>query len=128
MSTFAVFGMTASAALAEAKKKTRTTRPSGKISCPPVDLSPAEWDEAVKRNAEATMAGERVKQLSALFDTPQHAQQFIDLAKRAGACRDLKIRCKAALLDEKGKKILNPKTRMPLIGWGDWNPEINNAA
>lgn len=35
MSTFAVFGMTASAALAEAKKKTRTTRPSGKIGCPP---------------------------------------------------------------------------------------------
>lgn len=128
MSTFAVFGMTASAALAEAKKKTRTTRPSGKIGCPPVDLSPAEWDEAVKRNAEATMAGERVKQLSALFDTPQHAMQFIELAKRAGGCRDLKIRCKAALLDEKGKKILNPKTRMPLIGWADWTPESHKAA
>ncbi len=95
---------------------------------PPVDLSPAEWDEAVKRNAEATMAGERVKQLSALFDTPQHAMQFIDLAKRAGVCRDLKIRCKAALLDEKGKKILNPKTRMPLIGWADWTPESHKAA
>lgn len=95
---------------------------------PPVDLSPAEWDEAVKRNADATMAGERVKQLSALFDTPQHAMQFIELAKRTGACRDLKIRCKAALLDEKGKKILNPKTRMPLIGWADWTPESHKAA
>lgn len=89
---------------------------------PPVDLTPAEWNEAVKRNAEATMAAERVKQFSALFDTPQHAQQFIDLAKRAGACRDLKIRCKAALLDEKGKKILSPKTKMPVIGWSDYSP------
>ncbi|WP_336202941.1 hypothetical protein [Pseudomonas guariconensis] len=74
------------------------------------------------------MAGEKVKQPSALFDTPQHVQQFIELAKRAGPCRDLKIRCKAALLDEKGKKILSPKTKMPVIGWADWKPEIHKAA
>ncbi len=110
------------------KEEDQDHTPQRKDRLPPVDLSPAEWDEAVKRNAEATMAGKRVKQLSALFDTPQHAQQFIDLAKRAGACRDLKIRCKAALLDEKGKKILNPKTRMPLIGWADWTPESHKAA
>ncbi|MFT0517311.1 hypothetical protein [Pseudomonas faucium] len=82
----------------------------------------------MQRNADAIMAGERVKQLSALFDTPQHAQQFIDLAKKAGACRDLKIRCKAALLDEKGKKILSPKTKMPVIGWADWRPEVARVA
>jgi hypothetical protein len=73
----------------------------------------------VQRNADAIMAGDRVKQLSALFDTPPHARQFIELAKKAGVCRDLKIRCKAALLDEKGKKILSPKTRMPVIGCAD---------
>lgn len=87
-----------------------------------MELTPSEWDEAVQRNADAIMAGEKVKQLSTLFDTPQHAQQFIELAKKAGACRDLKIRCKAILLDEKGKKILSPKTRMPVIGWSDYSP------
>ena len=76
--------------------------------------------EAVQRNADAIMAGEKVKQLSVLYDTPQHAQQFIELAKRAGACRDLRIRCKAALVDAKGKPILGPKTKTPVIGWADY--------
>ena len=128
MSTFAVFGMTASAALADARKQTKITKPIGKAGCPPQELTPSEWGEAVQRNADAIMTSEKVKQLSALFDTPQHAQQFIELAKRAGACRDLKIRCKAALLDQKGKKILSPKTRMPVIGWADWTPESHKAA
>lgn len=35
MSTFAVFGMTAGVALAEARKITKTTRPSGKPGAPP---------------------------------------------------------------------------------------------
>lgn len=128
MSTFAVFGMTEAVALAEARRSTKTKKPSGKTGVPAVDMSPSEWEEAVQRTAEAIMAGEKVKQLSGLFDSPQFAHQFIDLAKKAGACRDLKIRCKAALLDEKGKKILSPKTRMPVIGWADWTPESHKAA
>lgn len=128
MSTFAVFGMTAAQALADARKTTKNTKPSGKPGVPPVEITLEEWVKAVQRNADAIMVGEKVKQLSALFDTPQYAQQFIDLAKRAGPCRDLKIRCKAALLDEKGKKILSPKTRMPVIGWADWTPESHKAA
>lgn len=70
MSTFAVFGMTASAALADARKQTKNTRPSGKVDCPPIELTLTEWIEAAQRNADAIMAGEKVKQLSALFDTP----------------------------------------------------------
>lgn len=35
MSTFAVFGMTAGVALTEARKITKTTRPSGKAVAPP---------------------------------------------------------------------------------------------
>lgn len=35
MSTFAVFGMTRDVALAEARKITKTTKPSGKVGCPP---------------------------------------------------------------------------------------------
>lgn len=36
MSTFAVFGMTADVALAEARKISETTRPSGKVAPPPL--------------------------------------------------------------------------------------------
>lgn len=35
MSTFAVFGMTADVALAEARKITKTTRPNPKVGSPP---------------------------------------------------------------------------------------------
>ncbi|WP_244670984.1 hypothetical protein [Pseudomonas sp. RtIB026] len=82
----------------------------------------------MQRNVEVFMAGEKVKQLSVLYDTPQHAQKFIDLAKRSGTCRDLRIRAKAALVDEKGRTIINPKTKMPVIGWADWSPEIAKVA
>lgn len=44
MSTFAVFSMTRDVALAEARKTTKTTKPSGKVGCPPIDLTVAEWD------------------------------------------------------------------------------------
>lgn len=40
MSTFAVFGMTADVALAEARKITKTTRPSGKAGAPPLGADP----------------------------------------------------------------------------------------
>lgn len=102
-------------------RKPRPPNQAGKLAAPPLDLTLAEWEEAVQRNVEAIMAGEKVKQLSVLYDTPQHAQQFIDLAKRSGACRDLCIRAKAALLDEKGCTIISPKTKMPVIGWSDYS-------
>ena len=36
----------------------------------------AEWSEAVEQCAAAIMAGEKVKQLSHLFDAPQYAQRY----------------------------------------------------
>lgn len=70
MSTFAVFGMTSAVALAEVRKTTNTKKPSGKTGVPAIDMTLAEWEEVVKRNAEAIMVGEKVKQLSALFAPP----------------------------------------------------------
>lgn len=128
MSTFAVFGMTAGVALAEARKITRTTRPSGKAGAPPLELTLSEWNEAVEKQAAAIFDGEKVKQLSQLFDAPQYAQQFIELARKAGPCRDLRIRAKAVLTDAEGKPVINPKTKAPMIGWTDWQPEIAKVA
>ncbi|MBC2658602.1 hypothetical protein H7A76_24455 [Pseudomonas sp. MSSRFD41] len=128
MSTFAVFGMTAGVALAEARKITKTTRPSGKAGCPPLELTLAEWNEAVDKQAAAIFGGEKVKQLSQLFDAPQYAQQFIELARKAGPCRDLRIRAKAVLTDAEGKPVINPKTKAPMVGWADWSPPSAKVA
>lgn len=128
MSTFAVFGMTADVALAEARKITKTTKPSGKVGCPPLELTLAEWEQAVADCAAAIMAGEKVKQLSQMFDAPQYAQQFMELARKTGKCRDLRIRAKCVITDAKGKPVINQKTKMPKIGWTEYQPEISKAA
>lgn len=74
----------------------------------------------MEQRAAAIMASEKVKQLSHLFDAPQYAQQFIELARKSGQCRDLRIRAKCELTDSKGKPVINPKTKMPKIGWTDY--------
>ncbi|MGE8358354.1 hypothetical protein [Pseudomonas sp.] len=127
MSTFAVFGMTADVALAEARKITKTTRPSGKAGAP-LQLTLAEWNEAVEQRAAAIMASEKVKQLSHLFDAPQYAQQFIELARKSGQCRDLRIRAKCELTDSKGKPVINRKTKLPRIGWTEYHHATSSAA
>ncbi|WP_327440243.1 hypothetical protein [Pseudomonas donghuensis] len=128
MSTFAVFGMTADVALAEARKITKTTRPSGKAGCPPLELTQAEWNLAVEQQAAKIMAGEKVKQLSQMFDAPQYAQQFMELARKTGKCRDLRIRAKCEITDAEGEPVINQKTKMPKIGWTDYQPDISKAA
>lgn len=128
MSTFAVFGMTADVALAEAREITKTTRPSGKAGAPPLQLTLAEWNEAVEQRAAAIMASEKVKQLSHLFDAPQYAQQFIELARKSGQCRDLRIRAKCEITDTQGKPVINPKTKLPRIGWTEYHHATSSAA
>ncbi|WP_087500563.1 hypothetical protein [Pseudomonas sp. SID14000] len=126
MSTFAVFGMTRDVALAEAKKRVKTSKP-GKPGAP-LQLTPAQWKEAVAKYADKLMSGEKVKQLSNLFDAPQYAHQFIELARKQGDCRDLRIRARCALTDAKGNAVINPKTKMPRVGWVDYPRLAINAA
>ncbi|MDN7143801.1 hypothetical protein KC131_24445 [Pseudomonas sp. JQ170] len=127
MSTFAVFGMTADVALAEARKITKTTRPSDKAGCPPLELTLAEWEEAVQQCAAAIMAGEKVKQLSQMFDAPQYAEQFVALTRKHCKCRDLRIRAKCALTDPEGHPIINEKSNAPKVGWADYSPGTDRA-
>nr|WP_280041158.1 hypothetical protein [Pseudomonas sp. Hg5Tf]MDH2558356.1 hypothetical protein [Pseudomonas sp. Hg5Tf] len=128
MSTFAVFGMTADVALAEARKITKTTKASGKVGGVALELTLAEWNEAVSECAAKIMAGEKVKQLSQMFDAPQYAQQFMDLARKTGKCRGLRIRAKCELTDAKGKPVINKKTKAPKVGWVDYSPNHSHAA
>lgn len=74
------------------------------------------------------MAGEKVKQLSQMFDAPQYAQQFMELARKTGKCRDLRIRAKCEITDAEGEPVINQKTKMPKVGWVDYLPLAINAA
>ena len=69
MSTVAVFGMTRDVALAEAKKRVKTSKP-GKPGGASIQLTPAQWEEAVAKYVDKLMSGEKVKQLSNMFDAP----------------------------------------------------------
>ncbi|WP_257645161.1 hypothetical protein [Pseudomonas putida] len=69
------------------------------------------------------MSSEKVRQLSNLFDAPQYAQQFIDLARKHSECRDMRIRARCAMTDAKGNPVINPKTKMPRIGWSDYGAD-----
>ncbi len=53
-------------------------------------------------------------QLWPLFDAPQYAERFLELARKTLRCRNLKIRAKALLTDAKGKPI-KPKTNAPKV-------------
>lgn len=69
-----------------------------------------------------------MKQLSPLFDAPQYAEQFIELARKGCKCRDLRIRAKAVLVDAKNEPIINPKTKAPKVGFSEWPPKLESQA
>lgn len=127
MSTFAVFGMTRAMAVAEARKKTPATRADksrGGVEPIPLD----EWLGMVEAAAGRIMSGTQVRQLSPMFDAPQYAEQFIALARKAGDCRDMRIRAKSELKDATGETIIDPKTKAPKYGFTDWASRGESAA
>ncbi|ROL64577.1 hypothetical protein [Pseudomonas vranovensis] len=78
----------------------------------------------MEQQAAKIMAGEKVKQLSQLFDAPQFAEQFVALTRKHCKCRDLRIRAKCVLTDAEGNPIINEKTKAPKVGWVDYLPEM----
>ncbi|NNA56364.1 hypothetical protein [Pseudomonas koreensis] len=125
MTTFAVFGMSESWAREEAKESTSTHKmEDGKR----IERTIAEWEEAVAAEVARIMASKKSVRLSPMFDAPQYAQQFMDMARSSIVCRDLKIRTKAVLVDAKNKPIINPKTGAPKVGFADWHPSPAHAA
>ena len=125
MTTFAVFGMSENWAREEAKEHTPTFKnENGKR----IDLTISQWEAEVELEVDKIMAGEKCVRLSPMFDAPQYAQQFMEMARKSITCRDLKIRTKAVLVDTKNKPIINPKTGAPKVGFADWHPSPAHAA
>ncbi|WP_455928782.1 hypothetical protein [Pseudomonas fluorescens] len=86
MSAFAVFGMTLDVAKTEARKKTAGTRKNPKAPDGVEPIPEAEWLDLVAKRTEKIMGG-TVRQFSPLFDAPQYAEQFIELARKTLRCR-----------------------------------------
>ncbi|MBM1183461.1 hypothetical protein [Pseudomonas lundensis] len=128
MSTFAVFGMTRDVALAEAKKRTKGTRKNVEVPGGVEPIPLAEWMELVEKKTEQIMGGGTVRQLSPLFDAPQYAEQFIELARKTIQCRDLRIRAKRVMTGADGKPIINPKTKAQRVGFCEWHPAQRTQA
>lgn len=117
MSTFAVFGMTRELAQADARKNVKTTRktPQGEVA---IDMS--DWLQLCEKRADDIMAGAKTRQISPLFDAPQYAEQFIEIARKSCKCRDMHIKAKSVLKDAFGRPIINKKTGAPKVGWADY--------
>jgi len=73
--------------------------------------------EAAQELARRIVAGQHsrdaeVEELqSQLFDSPQYADDFIHLARRTLKCRDMHIKARVTLTDEKGNPLIDKKTR-----------------
>lgn len=130
MSTFAVFGMTHDVAMAEAKKTVKTVRmvKDDRGNKRPVQLSASEWQAAVEKRAMEIMNGTKTKQLSLLFDAPGFADDFIALARRTLKCRDMHIKARVTLTNEKGEPLIDKKTKAPKIGWVSYGAQPSSAA
>ena len=125
MSTFAVFGMSENWAREEAKEHAPTFKNENGRR---IDLTVSEWEAEVESQIKKIMAGKKCVRLSPMFDAPQYAQQFMEMARASIVCRDLKIRTKAVLVDAKSKPIINTKTGAPKVGFADWHPSPAHAA
>jgi len=125
MTTFAVFGMSENWAREEARENTSTHKT---VDGKRIERTIREWEEAVEAQVAKIMAGKKCVRLSPMFDAPQYAQQFMEMARASIVCRDLKIRTKAVLVDAKNKPIINAKTGAPKVGFADWHPSPAYAA
>ena len=85
-------------------------------------------DGARREEGRADYGGGTVRQLSPLFDAPQYAEQFIELARKTIQCRDLRIRAKRIMTDAEGKPIINPKTKAQRVGFCEWHPAQRTQA
>ena len=104
MSTYAVFGMTAHHAEIIARKTI-----SKKVDRGGVFVPESKFEERVKKETKAIMKGNKVVQLSTLFDTPQIAREFREIAARSES-RDLHIKARV-------KSVENTKTGKPKLIW-----------
>jgi hypothetical protein len=100
MSTYAVFGMTRDWADRAARKATGQVNPDDKRT-----RTIAEWEAECVKVSGRIMSGGRVVRLSAMFDAPQYAREFLSIAAKLES-RDLHIRTHSICRDRRGQPIM----------------------
>ncbi|WP_239688954.1 hypothetical protein [Pseudomonas citronellolis] len=93
-----------------------------------VGIPMAEWLSLCEKRADEIMEGTKTKQLSPLFDSPQYADDFIHLARRTLRCRDMHIKARVTLTNEKGEPLIDKKTKAPKIGWEPYGAQPKRSA
>lgn len=116
MSAFCVFGMTeplAKKAAERAWKRYLESMIPEVRAC----LTPADEAEWIKVKTEYHLSEGKPVQLSAPFDAPQFAQDFIKLAAATGRTSRLCLMCRGPVLDKQGVPRISKSTKREIIGW-----------
>lgn len=111
MSTFAVFGMTRSRAVEDARRNTGAIDHAAKRQ-----LTEAEWIAVCDKKADATMAGTHCVRLGDMFDAPQFALEYLEICKLQEH-RGLHIKAHTVTGE------VDPKTHKPIKKWVELGSE-----
>jgi hypothetical protein len=80
-------------------------------------LTPADEAEWIKVKAEYFLAKGKPVAVSAPFDAPQFARDFISLASKTMRTSRLRVMCRGPVLDKHGAPRISKTTKREIIGW-----------
>lgn len=116
MGAFCVYGMTeqlAKKAAERAWQKCKESMTADVRAC----LRPSDQADWIKVKTEYHLAKGNPVQLSAPFDAPQFAREFIKLAAATGRTSRLCIMQRGPKLDKHGAPRISKATKRPMITW-----------
>lgn len=116
MGAFCVYGMTeqlAKKAAERAWQKYKESMTADVRAC----LRPSDQADWIKVKTEYHLAKGSPVQLSAPFDAPQFAREFIKLAAATGRTSRLCIMQRGPKLDKHGAPQISKATKRPMITW-----------
>jgi hypothetical protein len=120
MTSFCVFGIKHSDCVAQARKMVPSFI-GGRLGVDKTEFTIAQWSTYCDLLADHIFSdAKRVKQISAAFDAPQFAHDWIACAKMGGQIRHSKIMAKGQKIDSKGAPMV--RKGKPVIEWMPYEP------
>ncbi|OZI39000.1 hypothetical protein CEG14_05545 [Bordetella genomosp. 1] len=121
MTAFCVFGITEPLARksAEAASKTWLAKMSSQERA---EVTAATVDAWIRDRTAEMLKNGKPKQVSAAFDAPQFAEDWIALAKRTVKARGLRVMVRGEKTDRHGATVISKRTKRPVIAWVPYQP------
>lgn len=116
MSAFCVFGMTEVLAKKAAERAWKRHL-EGLADDVRKLLTPEDEAEWIKVKTEYFLAKGKPVAVSAPFDAPQFARDFISLATKTMRTSRLRIMCRGPKVDANGAPVISKATKRQMIGW-----------